>query len=320
MKYRNLGQTGLRVSTVSFGSWMTFGRMQQASVNELVATAIDGGINFLDTADIYDKGLAESLLGQAVKGRRRDHLVLASKAFWPMSDSPNDRGLSRKHLFESCHASLKRLGTDYLDLYQCHRFDPETPLEETVRAMGDLIRQGKILYWGTSVWDAQQLREACRIADALQVPRPASEQPRYNMLQREIETDVVPACAELGIGLIVWSPLAQGILTGKYLGGVNPESRAADQEGIGRFMAEDVRNEEWKNLVRDLQNIASNFGMPLSQMALAWCLRQEALSSVIVGATRIEQLSENLQAADLDWTDECQQAIAQILDRQAVAH
>ncbi|KAA3604276.1 MAG: aldo/keto reductase [Planctomycetota bacterium] len=303
MEYRSLGRTGLKVSAVSYGSWLTFGRMSQSTVQTMVDTALDQGINFLDTADIYDKGLAEALLGKALAGKNRQHLVIATKAYWAMSEDPNDRGLSRKHLFESCEASLRRLGTDYLDLYQCHRYDTETPLEETVRAMGDLIAQGKILYWGTSMWSAEQLREACRIADALQVPRPASEQPRYNLLHREIEQEVLPTCEQLGIGLIVWSPLGQGLLTGKYKRHQEPPegSRGQDREGIGRFLADDLHEDRAFDLIEGLESLAESEGHSMVELALAWCLRQKALSSVIVGATDPSQLANNVRAVQLPW-------------------
>ncbi|MBC8327209.1 MAG: aldo/keto reductase, partial [Planctomycetes bacterium] len=216
MLYHRLGRSGLRVPRLALGTWLTLARIDRSRAADLVSASLDAGVNFFDTADVYDRGGAEEVLGGLLAGHRREHLVVATKAFHAMSDDINDCGLSRKHLFESIHASLRRLGTDYVDLYQFHRFDTETPLDETVRAIGDLIRQGKVLYWGTSMWSAAQLREACRLADELGVPRPISEQPRYSMLCREIEAEVVPACRELGIGLLFWSPLAQGMLTGKY--------------------------------------------------------------------------------------------------------
>ena len=319
MQYRRLGRTGLTVSSVSLGSWMTFSRLGEEGVRELVALALDQGVNLLDTADIYDYGQAEELLGRAIRGRKRESLVLATKTFWPMSDDPNDRGLGRKHLFESCHASLRRLGVDYLDLYQCHRFDPEVPLEETIAALGDLIRQGRILYWGTSCWSAEQLRRACTLCDRLGVPRPASEQPRYNLLHREIEEEVVPAARELGLGLLVWSPLAQGLLTGKYRRGQAPPpgSRAADPEGTGRFLVEEMAEPGVWERIEALEEVAQGAGLPLARLALAWCLRNPAVSSVLVGATRPEQLRENLAAAELEWTPDLEQAVEAALAQGA---
>ncbi len=315
MRYRFLGRSGLKVSAVAYGSWLTFGRMDEDTIRACARTALDAGVNFFDTADIYDRGLAEILLGRALQGVRREHLVLASKVFWPMSEDVNDRGLSRKHVFESCHGSLRRLGTDYLDLYQCHRFDPETPLEETVRAMGDLVAQGKILYWGTSMWSAAQLREACRIADGLGVPRPVSEQPKYNLLHREVEADPMPACRELGVSLVVYSPLAQGLLTGKYrrTDPPPPDSRGADPEGVGRFLGDDLQAERTWQVVETLVAAAAGRGLPPATLALAWCLRRDELAAVIVGATRPEQLAENLQAADLVWEGELEAALAPAL-------
>lgn len=306
MQYRFLGRSGLKVSAVSFGSWLTFARIGQSTVNRLVQMALDAGVNLLDTADVYDRGVAESMLAQALEGQRREHVVLASKCYHAMSDQVNDRGLSRKHVVESCHNSLRRLRTDYLDLFQCHRYDPETPLEETVRAMGELIARGKILYWGTSMWSAPQLREACRLADAMNLPRPISEQPRYSLVHRELEEAVLPACAELGIGCIVWSPLAQGLLTGKYRKGQEAASgtRGSDPRGVGAFLVEDLRSDQVWPLVERVGAAAQQARLSLPHFALAWCLRQKGVSSVILGATRPEQLAENLASVDVAWTPE----------------
>jgi len=300
MHYRNLGQSGCKVSVLSLGSWLTLGgSVEQAVTNDLVATAFEHGINTFDTADIYARGAAESALGLALAPLRREHVVLATKAFWPMSEDVNDRGLSRKHLFESCHASLRRLRTDYIDLYQCHRPDPGTPCEETVRALEDLVRQGKILYWGVSVWSAEQIEEACAIADRTGGYRPISNQPEYSLLRREIEADIVPTCTRLGLGQIVWSPLAQGLLTGKYKGGVVPPgSRGADPLR-NRFL-QPLLVPDNLALAERVATAAGKLGVTPAQLALAWVLAQPGISSAIVGATRREQLLENLGAAELE--------------------
>ena len=302
MRYRPLGNSGCKVSVLALGSWLTLGSsVDQATTNALLRAALDGGINFLDTADIYARGEAELALGRAIAhaGVRRQDLVLATKLFWPMSDAVNDRGLSRKHIMESCHASLRRLGTDYVDLYQCHRPDPETPVEETVRAMEDLVRQGKVLYWGVSVWDAEQIGAACAIADRTGGYRPLTSQPEYSYVQRAIEADVMPACARLGLSQIVWSPLAQGLLTGKYAGGRMPAgSRGADEQR-NRFL-KSLMTPEALARAAHLAGVAREAGLAPAQLALAWVLRRPEVSSALVGATRVEQLRENLGAADLD--------------------
>lgn len=315
MRYRHLGRSGLRVSAVSLGSWLTLGRMGQAAADRLVGTALDAGVNLFDTADAYERGAAEEALAAALKGRRRDHVVLATKCYFPMTDSPNDRGLSRKHVVESAEASLRRLRTDYVDLYQCHRYDDETPLEETVRAMGELLIRGKILYWGTSMWSAAQIREACRLADRMNVPRPISEQPRYSLLHREIEGEVLAACAELGIGCLVWSPLAQGLLAGKYRRGAPPPrgSRGADPKA-GAFLEEDLKDAAAFDVVERAAAAAKKAGMPLSRFAVAWTLRQPQVSSAIVGATRPEQLAETLPAGDVEWSAELERLARGVLE------
>ena len=234
MQYVNLGHSGLKVSRVAIGSWLTYGSsVGRDGAAACIQAALDAGVILIDTADIYNYGEAEDLLGDILDGVHRPDYVLATKAFWPMSDNPNNKGLSRKHLFESAEASLKRLRTDYIELYQCHRYDAETPVEETVRAMGDLIAQGKVLYWGVSCWRAAQIVDACHIADSLGVPRPISNQPPYNLMTRDIEQEVVPRSMDEGLSQIVFSPLAQGSLTGKYSGGVRP----AGSRGAGRLMS-----------------------------------------------------------------------------------
>jgi voltage-dependent potassium channel beta subunit len=299
MEYRALGRSGLRVSEVSLGSWLTLGSsVDLAATRELVQRAYDLGVNFFDTADVYANGAGEEALGAALKGLPRPYLVIATKCYFPMSESPNDRGLSRKHITESVHASLRRLGTDYLDLHQCHRPDPDTPIEETVRAYEDLIRQGKVLYWGVSQWRAAQIVDACRVAELKRAYRPISNQPQYNLLRRGIEKEVIPVSQREGVGQVVFSPLAQGVLTGKYSSGEPPaDSRGADTFR-NQFMADFLRPE---NLARvdALRPLAGELGISLAQLALAWCLRLANVASVIVGATKVGQLEDNAKASGL---------------------
>lgn len=316
MEYNNLGHSGLKISPVGLGSWLTFGNSVNGKpVGDLVHQALDGGINLIDTADVYALGESELALGQVLQDIRRGSYVLASKCYFPVGPGPNDRGLSRKHISESIEGSLTRLRTDYLDLYQCHRFDPETPLWETARTMDDLIRQGKILYWGVSDWTAQQIRDVVSLCVQNGFAAPISNQPPYSMFHRDIETAVLPTCEELGLGNLVFSPLAQGVLTGKYLPGQEaPEgSRAKDDKSnrfIGRYMGE-----AHLQAAQDLQEIAASIDVPLAAMALAWCLRQAAVDTVLVGVTRPEQLRENLIAAELSLGEETLARIAAILDR-----
>lgn len=304
MEYRNLGRSGLRVSEVALGSWLTFGSsVEAARTRDLVHAAYDLGVNFFDTADVYAHGQAEEVLGAALRGIPRPYVVLATKAFFPMSDRVNDRGLSRKHLFESVEGSLRRLGTDYLDLHQCHRADPTTPIEETVCAYEDLVRQGKLLYWGVSEWRAAPIVDACRVADRRHAYRPVSNQPQYSILRRGIEREVLPVCEREGLGQVVFSPLAQGALTGKYSGGRRPAgSRAADDER-NQFMDYFLRPDVLERVDR-LKPLAGELGISLAQLALAWCLRRPGVSSVIIGATRREQLEENTKASGLRLPEE----------------
>ena len=304
MDYVNLGHSGLKVSRIAIGSWLTYGSsIGREGAAACIKAALDAGVIFIDTADIYAYGQAESLLGDVLEGIHRPDYVLASKTFWPMSDNPNNAGLSRKHLFESVHASLGRLRTDYIDLHQCHRYDEDTPLEETVRAMGDLIAQGKVLYWGVSCWRAAQITDACQIADALGVPRPISNQPPYNLMTRDIEQEVIPRSMEEGLSQVVFSPLAQGALTGKYSGGVRPEgSRGADGER-NRFM-DRCLSPEMLAKVDEMVEIAGDLGTTPARLALAWCLRDPAVASVIVGATRPQQVEDNIGAIELELTED----------------
>jgi voltage-dependent potassium channel beta subunit len=297
MGHRRVGTSGLVVSEVALGGWLTWGAsVTDDSARACIRTAIEHGVTFLDTADVYAAGKAESLLGSVIRDYKRSDLVIATKAYFRMSDNPNDRGLSRKHLFESLHKSLGRLGTDYVDIFQCHRFDPDVPVAETVRAMDDLIRQGKALYWGVSMWSAEQLREAIRIADATGASRPISNQPEYNLLERSIEESVMPFCEREGIGQVVFSPLAEGLLTGKYAGGHVPEGSRGASETWGRFVR-DIMTPGNHAIVARLAAIAADAGMPLALLALAWILRQKNVASVIVGASRPEQIRENVRAA-----------------------
>ena len=303
MNYRRVGMWGLKLSEVGFGSWLIFNQGDQALADSLHRTAYEQGINFFDTSNAYGRGQTEVMVGRALKPFRRDSIVLATKVFWPFDPSwpfpdANDRGLSRKHVFEQCHASLKRLGVEYIDLYQCHRFDPNTPVIETCRIMNDLINQGKVLYWGVSEWTADQIADACRICDEHNWPRPISDQPLYNMLERHWEKDVFPTCAKLGMGIVNFSPLAEGLLSGKYNAGVPKGSRAADEK-IGQFIKPRMTE---KNLAiaRQLTEIAGQLGMSMSTLALAWCLRRAELSSVIIGATKPQQILENAKASGVN--------------------
>ena len=303
MQYRNLGKSGLKVSVIGLGTWMTYGgRLDEGTEGSLVERAFELGINFFDTADVYKGGAAETSLGRCLKPYPRKDFVLASKVFFPTGDGPNDRGLSRKHIFESIDASLERLGTGYLDLYQAHRFDEETPLEEIVRAFGDLIALGKVHYWGVSMWEARHLRDACRLCKELNLPLPISNQPVYNLLDREIEREVIPVCRTMGLGILPFSPLAQGVLTGKYLDGERPaDSRAADEEHnqfMGRYLEEEPT--ERVQRMRELAQIAE---VSMANLALAWCLNNEVVASVIVGATKVSQLEQNFATIDVEIPD-----------------
>ena len=301
MQYRRLGRSGLRVSSVSLGSWLTIGNtVEQSTSDDLVHAAFERGVNLFDTADVYNKGEGEIALGKAIRDLPRHRLVLASKCYFPMSDDANDRGLSRKHVVESVHKSLGRLGTDYLDLYQCHRPDDETPLEETAMAMDDLIRQGKVLYWGVSYWPADRIGRTVRMCHDNGWHAPISNQPPYSLLDRGIEDDVLPTCAELGVGQIVFSPLAQGVLTGKYRRGSRPdEGTRAASERVGHFVERFLTDANLAK-VEELVALAGEVGHTPAQLALAWCLRLDAVASVIVGASKLDQLEDNLGAPDVD--------------------
>lgn len=305
MDFRYLGNSGLKVSEISYGNWLTHGsQVENEQAKACVKAALEAGITTFDTADTYANTAAETVLGEALEGQRRESLEILTKVYWPTGPGgPNDTGLSRKHIHESINASLKRLKTDYVDVYQAHRFDTETPLEETMEAFADVVRQGKALYIGTSEWTADQLREGHRLARELRVPL-VSNQPQYNMLWRVIEAEVVPASEELGIGQVVFSPIAQGVLTGKYKPGQQPPegSRATDTKGganmISRWLKDDVLNR-----VQELQPIADEAGLSLSQLAIAWVLQNQNVSSAIIGASRPEQVTENVKAAGVKLED-----------------
>lgn len=297
MKYRKLGRYGLRLSEVSLGAWLTYGGSVEDSIaNACIHKAIELGVNFIDVADVYAKGQAEKVVGNAISGDtyNRKDLVVSSKVFWPMSKNPNDVGLSRKHIMDSIEGSLDRLGTDYLDIYFCHRFDWLTPLEETILTMTDLIEMGLIRYWGTSVWSAAQLERAMGIVKELGAKPPAVEQPKYNLLERFIELEVMNTTEYHGMGIVPFSPLGGGILTGKYNNGIPNDSRAQSNETFkARLTEEDLQK------VRKLSDLAKELDITTSQLSLAWILRRNEISSVITGATKPEHVEKNVEASDV---------------------
>ena len=319
MQYRKLGRWGVQVSTVSLGSWLTYGgSVEEQTAKECVWRAYDLGVTFFDTANVYMRGRAEEVMGKALGDFQRDSYVLATKVYFPMGDGPNDTGLSRKHVVEQCNHSLRRLGVDYIDLYQCHRYDEDTPLEETCRVMDDLIRQGKILYWGTSEWSADQIAHAVNLCRSEGWSVPVSNQPQYSALWRQIEQRVLPTSEELGVGNVVWSPLAMGILSGKYtsVDDVPPDSRAAgdDAKFMRRYFTQEVLD-----AVQETKTIAEEAGVTLPQLALAWCLRQPFVSSVIVGATKTSHVDDNVAAADVELDDEVIDAFDEALEPVAAS-
>ena len=300
MKYRRLGHSGLQVSVVGLGSWLTYGGNVGAdTARACVLRAWERGITFIDTANVYARGGAETVLGPILKELNREQLVLATKVYFPMGDLPNERGLSRKHIHDQLHLSMRRLQVEYIDLYQCHRYDTETPLEETCGMMNDLVRAGKILYWGTSEWNADQIAAAVTLSRARGWAVPISNQPQYSALWRRIEQRVLPISQEYGIGNVVWSPLAMGILTGKYTDVQKPPAgtRAA---GAQSDMMEDYFTQPVLDAVQRIKPLAKQAGCSPAQLALAWCLRQPAVSSVIVGATKPEHVDDNAAAGDLE--------------------
>lgn len=317
MEYRRLGSSGMYVSEISYGNWVTHGsQVESEAAVKCVRAALDEGITTFDTADVYAGTKAESILGRALKGVKRESYELFTKVYFPTGTGKNDRGLSRKHIMESCNASLKRLNTDHIDLYQAHRFDFETPLEETLSAFDDLIRQGKVSYIGFSEWTATQIKSALSIQDSKGYNRFISSQPQYSALWRVIEAEVMPLSIKEGIGQIVWSPMAQGVLTGKYLPGKKPPvgSRATDKKSganfISRWMSDEVLT-----AVQNLKPIADEAGLTIGQLSIAWVLAHDGVSSAIMGATKPSQVRENVKASGVKLSKDQMSAIDKALGK-----
>ena len=315
MEYRRLGNSGMYISEIAYGNWITHGsQVESEAAIKCVRTALDVGITTFDTADVYAGTKAESVLGKALKGVRRESYELLTKVYFPTGPGKNDRGLSRKHIMESAHASLKRLNTDHIDLYQAHRFDVETPLEETLRAFDDLIRQGKVSYIGFSEWTAPQISDALKIQDSRGFDRFISSQPQYSALSRAIEGKVIPLSKREGISQIVWSPMAQGVLTGKYLPGKKPPagSRATDKKSGANFISTFMKDEVLQ-AVQNLRPIADAHGLTLSQLAIAWVLHNENVVAAIMGATKPSQVKENSKASGVKLSADAISAIDKVL-------
>jgi len=316
MQHRHLGRSGLMISEIAYGNWLTHGsQVEEDAAVACVRAALEEGVTTFDTADVYAGTRAESVLGRALDGVRRESVEICTKVYWPVGDGRNDRGLSRKHIREGVEGSLRRLGTDYVDLYQAHRYDVETPLEETMRAFDDLVRQGKVLYVGVSEWTAEQIKAALEIADAMGFDRLVSNQPRYNMIWRVIETDVVPLCEKEGVGQIVWSPIEQGVLTGKYRPGEAPPagSRATDDKGGASSISQRM-NDDVLERVQRLRPLADEAGLSLAQLAVAWTLQNRNVSAAIIGASRPDQVRENVKAAGVTLDAELLRRIDEVLD------
>ena len=319
MKYRYLGNSGLKVSELTYGNWLTHAsQIEDKAAHDTVHAALDGGITSFDTADVYANQAAESVLGSALKGLRREGLEIFTKVYWPVAEKkPNDTGLSRKHIMESINGSLKRLQTDYVDLYQAHRYDVETPLEETMQAFADIVRQGKALYIGVSEWNAEQIRAGHKLSKELGFQL-ISSQPQYSALWRVIEAEVIPTCKELGVSQIVWSPMAQGVLTGKYLPGqpAPDGSRGADERlggMMGKYLSDDVLTR-----VQLLAPLAKELELTMAQFALAWVLQNDNVASAIVGATRPDQITSNIEAVGVEIPAEIMQQVSEILSPVAI--
>jgi aryl-alcohol dehydrogenase-like predicted oxidoreductase len=319
MEHRHLGRSGLQVSEIAYGNWITHGsQVEEDAARACVEAALDEGITTFDTADVYAGTRAEAVLGRALHGIPRESVEICTKVYWPTGQGPNNRGLSRKHIMESAHASLRRLQTDYVDLYQAHRYDYTTPLEETMRAFDDLVRHGKVLYIGVSEWRAEEISAALRIAGEMGLDRIVSNQPQYNMLWRVIEAEVIPLCMKEGIGQIVWSPIAQGALTGKYLPGQGPPagSRATDAGGSG--FIEGYLTDSILTRVRQLLPVADEAGLTPAQLAIAWVLQNPNVSAAIIGATRPQQVRENVRASGVTLDESLLRRIDDILGPEVV--
>ena len=317
MRYRNLGKSGLKVSELSYGSWVTFSfQLDTELATKMLKIAYDSGVNFFDNAEAYANGEAEVIMGKALKtlGFTRDTYCVSSKAFWG-GQQPTQRGLSAKHLTDACNAALRRLQVDYLDLFFCHRPDPETPIEETVRAMHALVMQGKIIYWGTSEWEAAQIEEAYQIAEKHYLMPPTMEQPEYNMFNRsKLEKEYLDLFNKRGLGTTIWSPLASGLLTGKYKNGI-PEDTRMNLSGY-EFLRERLESEVGRIMVdkaNQLQQLADTAGIPLVNLALGWCLQNKNVSTVILGASKPDQLKQNLKT--LDYLDQFDDSLMQQIDK-----
>lgn len=314
MEFRRLGRSGLSVSEIAYGNWLTHGsQVEEEQATQCVRTALDTGITTFDTADVYAQTRAEEVLGRALSGVRRESLEIFTKVYFPTGQGPNDKGLGRKHILESCEASLRRLRTDHVDLYQAHRFDPSVPLEETMTAFADLVRHGKVTYIGVSEWTAEQIARGAELARELSVPL-ISNQPQYSMLWRVPETEVVPTCQREGMGQIVWSPIAQGVLTGKYLPGEQPPSgsRATDETGGADMISMWMRDEVLR-AVQQLQPVASDVGLSLAQLAVAWVLQNPGVSAAIIGASRPDQVRDNAVAAGVTLEQDVLDKIDEVL-------
>ncbi len=313
MKYRRLGRSGLKVSEISLGSWLTYGKsVEDDTATKTIRRAYELGINSFDSANVYERGEGEKVMAKALRPFRRESYIITTKAFWPMGDGVNDRGLSRKHVFEQLHASLQRMELDCVDIFYCHRYDPETPVEETLRTIDDMIRQGKVLYAGVSEWTAAQIQEAITVADQYLLDRIVVNQPSYSMLNRYIEKEVIPVSSKLGVGQIVFSPLAQGVLTGKYRGGRIPEGTRASNPEINQWV-NNMISSGIMDKVDALEDLANELGITFAEMALAWILRQPNVTSALVGASRPEQIEANVKAVEVELCHETLDKIEALL-------
>lgn len=313
MKYRRLGRSGLKVSEISLGSWLTYGKsVEDSTAIKTIQRAYELGINSFDSANVYEQGQGEKVMAKALRSFPRESYCITTKAFWPMGKGVNDRGLSRKHVFEQLHASLKRMELDYVDIFYCHRYDPETPVEETLRIIDDMIRQGKVLYAGVSEWSAAQIQEAITVADRYLLDRIVVNQPSYSMINRYIEKEIIPLSTKHGIGQIVFSPLAQGVLTGKYRGGKIPEGTRGSNPSINQWINNMIASGVMSK-VDALEDLANKLGISFAEMALAWVLRQPNVASALVGASRPEQIEANVKAVEIALSQDTLDTIEAIL-------